>query len=123
MPFGTARYGANILGFTNSDPCVVNVDSTQFFQIGDFIRIANSVSTTNGSQINGDYLITDLTGNMITIEEDTTLFGSYISGGFVTIIQYPNAQNTPFLQSNFNIPVLPWTVFNQARGGGYIPLI
>lgn len=123
MPFGNTRYGANILGFTNEDPCVVSVDSTQFFQVGDFVRISNSVSTTSGPQLNGDYFITNLTSNSLTIDEDTSQFGTFISGGFVTINEYPNPNPTPFLQSNFYIPVLPWTVFNQARGGGYIPLI
>jgi hypothetical protein len=121
MPFGTARYGANIIGFTNADPCVITVDSTQFFNIGDSIRVANVVCDLTGNQLNGDYLITLLTNNTITIDQDTSLFGIYISGGFVTVLEESNPNPTPFLQANILQEFIPWKVFNQAIGGGTIP--
>jgi hypothetical protein len=119
MPFGNARYGANFISYTLADPGVITVDSTQFFNIGDQVRVANVVC--NGKQLNGDYLITDMTNNTLTINQDTTLFGTYVSGGFVTILQEANPR--PSNQSNFYQEFIPWTVFNQAIGGGYIPYI
>ncbi len=118
MPFGKARYGANIFGFTNASPCVITVDSTQFFQVGDVVRVANLVCTA-GIQLNGTYTVQSLTNNTITIAEDTSAFGTYVSGGIISILESfnPNSSN----QENYAMPLLPWTVFNQARGGGYVP--
>jgi hypothetical protein len=123
MPFGPARYGAIISGFSNANPCVINVDSTQFFNVGDDIRVANVVCDNTGNQLNGDYQITALTGNQITINQDTSLFGVYISGGYVTVLEEANPNPTPFLQGNLLQEFVPWTVFNQAKGGGTIPLL
>lgn len=121
MPFGKARYGANILGFTNASPCVVRVDSTQFFQISDLVRIANLVATSDGSQLNGTYEVIDLTTNTITINQDTSAYGTYISGGVISILDYANGNALYTKQANYYFPLVPWTVFNQARGGGTIP--
>lgn len=123
MPFGKARYAANIFGFTNADPCVITVDSTQFFSAGDQVRVANMVCTTTGSQLNGDYTVSAVTNNTITITQDTSAFGEYISGGMISILEQPNPNPTPYLQANYYQPLVPWTVFNQAIGGGYIPNI
>ena len=123
MPFGIARYGATIFGFNNTNPCVISVDSTQFFNIGDEIRVANLVCDLTGQQLNGDYLVTALTGNTITINQDTSSFGVYISGGYVTVLEEANQNPTPFLQANLLQEFVPWTVFNQAKGGGTIPLL
>jgi len=122
MPFGNARYGANILSFTQANPGVLTVDSTQFFSIGDDIRVANVVCDTSGNQLNGEYLISDITNNTITLNQDTTSVGNYISGGFVTVLQESNPNPTPFLQGNLYQEFIPWSVFNQAKGGGTIPL-
>ncbi len=122
MSFGQARYGAIISGFTNASSCVITVDSTQFFNIGDEIRVANVVCDLTGNQLNGDYLITALSSNQITINQDTSLFGVYISGGYVTVLEESNQHKPPFLQANLTQEFVPWTVFNQAKGGGTIPL-
>ncbi len=124
MPFGNARYAANISGFTNANPCVITVDSTQFFQVGGIVRVADLVNTTVGKSLNGDYTVTALTNTTITINQDTTKYGVYISGGFLSILQELNpnpTNNAPSTQANFFQPLTPWTVFNQAIGGGYIP--
>ena len=125
MPFGNAKYGATIFGFTNASSCVITVNSTQFFQVGGIVRVADLVCTTAGNQLNGDYTVTNLTSNTVTINQDTTSYGTYISGGFLSILQSLNpnpTNNAPSNQANFYQPLTPWTVFNQARGGGTIPL-
>lgn len=121
MPFGKARYGANIFGFTNDSPCVITVDSTQFFVAGDQIRVANVVCENTGDQLNGDYLILSITNNTITINQDTSSFGSYISGGFVTVLEELNPSPIWTRQANLLQEFIPWKVFNQAKGGGTIP--
>ncbi|MES2409027.1 MAG: ubiquitin-activating E1 FCCH domain-containing protein [Patescibacteria group bacterium] len=123
MPFGKARYGAMIQSFTLANPCVITVDTTQFFQVGDEIRIANTVSMTSGLQLNGTYTVDGLTTNTITINQDTSSYGAYISGGIVSILEGLNPNPNPFKQENIYHPLLPWTVFNQAKGGGTIPFV
>lgn len=116
MPFGTARYGATILGYTNFSPCTITVDKTQFFTVGDRVRVANVVSSFTGPSLNGEYLISSLTPNTIVIDADTSLFGTYISGGYVTVLEQFNPKQPPNLQSNFVQPFIPWVVFNQSIG-------
>ncbi len=122
MPFGAARYGARILSFTNASSCVITVDSTQFFNVCDEIRVANVVCDLTGKQLNGDYLVTALTGNTITINQDTSSFGVYVSGGYVTVLEEFNQYQKLPIQANLAQEFVPWTVFNQAKGGGTIPL-
>jgi hypothetical protein len=112
MPFGPARYGATILGYTNASPCVISVDSTAFIGIGYQVIVANVVSSTIGPPLNGFYTVIATTGNTVTIDQDTTLYGAYISGGFVTIEQETNPNS--YLQGIPYPPLLPWLVFNQA---------
>jgi len=116
MPFGMARYGATILGFINGNPTVINVDSNNFLQTGDLVRITNIVTSTGSQMISRDLLILDINSLQITLNLDSTSLGNYVSGGFMTILKSINPSNTPFLQGNFNNPLIPWPVFNQALG-------
>lgn len=118
MPFGRAIYGATIVGFTNAPSCVITVLTNQFLQVGSQVIVANVVNS--GRSLNGKYTITNVSGNLITINQDTTTFGPYISGGFLTLEAQPNPVTS--LQAGLLPLTIPWVVFNQARGGGTVPL-
>lgn len=110
MPFGQARYGANILGYTNASQCVVTVDRVSIqLTAGDQIIIAACISSAS-PQLNGKYLVTNVTGTQITLDVDTTSFGSYVSGGFLTILQLVNP--TPSYQLDYFKPFVPYVVYN-----------
>ena len=110
MPFGKARYGANILGYTNVNPCVVTVDQVSVQLVaGNAIIVAACVSSP-GIQLNGKYLVTNVSGNQITLDVDSSAFGSYVSGGFLTILQLANL--SPSDQSNFYREFDHYVVYN-----------
>lgn len=121
MPFGNARYGANILGISNANPGVITVDSTEFITSGCQIIVASVAHTQGASVMNGYYTVGAVTPTTITVNFDTTLSGTYISGGFATLLEVVNLIQSP--QSNINQPLVPWTVFNQAKGGGTVPFL
>ena len=116
MPFGNAQYGASITGFTNTNPCVISIvplPPTAFINIGDQIIIANVVCENN-PQINGKYLISDLSHSSITINLDATSIGSYVSGGFATVEKSVNPN--PSAQLNFYQQFVPYISTNIVRG-------
>lgn len=116
MPTGQARFGSNVLGITNANPGVVTVDNVPPLAIGEMIRIACAVDNQSGGlSFNGDYTITNITGTQISLDVDTSLFNSYISGGFMTQL------NQQFLYPSLNYQSYVWT--NEARNNsGYIPV-
>ena len=110
MPFGQARFGANILGYTNASSCVVTVDQISVQLVaGNSIIIAACISSTPPN-LNGKYLVTNVSGNQITLDVDTTAFGTYVSGGFLTILQLANPN--PSDQENFYHQFEPYVVYN-----------
>lgn len=114
MPFGTPRYGATILGYTNSSPCDVSIDViSPLLAIGDEVIVAACVGDNAGPQLNGKYIITNITGTLVTLNVDTTSYAAYVSGGYLTILQTVNPQAS--LQANEFVPFLAYTVTNFAR--------
>ena len=104
MPFGNARYGANILSITKGATTIVQVDVSSFFAAGDKVRIAAVAEDETGPSLNQDYTILSVSPTNLTLSEDTTLYANYISGGVVSINeqvnQYPPPQLVPYVVTN-----------------------
>ena len=116
MPQGKSRFGSTILGITNANPGVVTVDNVPPLQTGEKIRIAAVVDNQSGDlHFNGDYTITGISGNEISLNVNMSSFNVYISGGFVTQL------NQEFLIPSLNYQPYVWT--NEARNNsGFIPV-
>jgi hypothetical protein len=74
-----------ITGATNANPCVLTANNP--FTLGDFVTISGVAGMT---QLNGNtYEITHVTSTHITINVNSTAFGSYSSGGNALDITTP----------------------------------
>lgn len=113
MPQGNARYGPIIRSFSNASPGVIGVDNTFQVTEAERIRVANVADDQSGISLNGDYSIASVTNTTITLNEDTSSRATYISGGFVTVIQLdkPITPNPPYNAYN-NVPDY-WNQANQ----------
>lgn len=83
------NYGATVSDFSNANPGVLTVDDTVLagFAVGDTIRVAAVANTEVGASLNGLHVITAVTATTIDVTVDTTSFGVYVSGGFVTRVE------------------------------------
>ncbi|MDE3022071.1 MAG: hypothetical protein KGI54_09435 [Pseudomonadota bacterium] len=89
-PFGFSGPTANITGISNSNPCVIT--ASNYFYPGLDVLIANVRGT---SQLNGNtYEILSNNATSLTIDVDSTSFGTYVSGGTATLIT-PEKNNVP----------------------------
>jgi hypothetical protein len=134
-PLGSemGQYGAIISAFTNASPGVITVDSTYNAGItaGSVIMVSAEVDNQAGTSLNGVYYVASVTPTTITlgtppvnfvyngqgtISPPSTLvgFGTYISGGFVTVMQNANP-TTPFPLNTIYSNVPQW--YNQAIQG------
>ena len=104
MPFGNARYGANILNITKGVTTLVQVDVSSFFVAGDGVRIAAVAEDNTGPSLNQDYTVLAVTPSTLTLSIDTSTYANYISGGVVAINQqvnqYPPPQLIPYVVTN-----------------------
>ena len=75
-----------ITGATNADPCILTC--TSLFQVGQLITIASVQGMT---ELNGNnYQVIAVNSTTVTIDVDSTSFGSYTTGGTATVIYAPN---------------------------------
>lgn len=107
MPFGNARYGANILNITKGPTTIVQVDVSSFFVVGDGVRIAAVAEDESGPSLNQDYTVLNVTPTTLTLSEDTSTYANYISGGVVSINQQVNQYPPP--------PLIPYVVTNLSN--------
>ncbi len=77
----------SITGATNADPCVLTCSGA--FEIGQVVTINGVLGMT---QLNGnEYVVVATSSTTVSLDVDSTSFGTYISGGTVTQISAPNA--------------------------------
>lgn len=109
-----AQYGAVVSGFTNANTGVLTVDSTTGIAAGAVINVEGLADDQSGTTLNGVYTVSSVTSTTITTSTNTSSYGIYVSGGFVTLVSNANA-TTPNPPNNIysNVP----TVFNQAIQG------
>lgn len=88
-----AAYGATISGFTNAASGVITVnDTTTFgFAAGDTIKVAGLADDGSASDgLNGQFTVASVTSTTITLNENTTAYSVYVSGGYVTRVSDTN---------------------------------
>ena len=84
VDFSTIRFSI-ITAATNSNPCVITTRNS--FTSGQFIRITGVIGMSElnfNPSIQNFYEITSVNSNSITLNVDSTLFGAYAYGGFIS---------------------------------------
>lgn len=113
---GSGQYGAIASGFTNANTGVITVDSTTAAAItaGCVIQVEGLADDQSGATLNGVYTVLSVTATTITTDTNTTSYGVYQSGGFVTLVTNanPTSPNPPY---NIYSNVATW--YNQAIQG------
>lgn len=89
----SAIYGAAISGFTNANPGVITASNISQVGIvaGDTIKvagIADDGSTANS--LNAQFTVASVSSTQITLNENTSAYSAYVSGGFVTRVSDSN---------------------------------
>ncbi len=83
-------YSSIITNLTVLDPTHVMITSINYFTRGNPIFFSNVNGTTEINLRTG--MITSISPTAFTVEMDTTLFSSYISGGIATLYVFPQPQ-------------------------------
>ena len=75
----------SISAITQANPCVLTVTTTVSLIVGQYVTITNVLGMT---ELNGNtYQISAVGSNTISLNVDSTLYNSYISGGIATNVQ------------------------------------
>lgn len=99
----SAVFGASISGFTSVNPGVITADGIAQVGIvaGDTIKVAELAQANTGTSKNGTFTVASVTATTITLNENTTGYAAYVSGGTVTRVKDVN--NNPIPTENFAI--------------------
>lgn len=79
-----AIVGSDISAFTNANPGVITVAdaSGAGFAAGDTIVVTNLADDQSAAtSLNGEYTIASISGNALTLDQDTSSYSVYVSGG------------------------------------------
>lgn len=81
-----ASFGAPISNFTSANPGVITVTgASQYgFTAGDTVQVSALADDGSGTSKNGQFTIASVSGNTITLSENTTGYSVYVSGGYLT---------------------------------------
>jgi len=95
-----AVYGSAISGFTNANPGVITVSNAAAagFAAGDLVQVASVAYSGAGTSLNGQFTVASVSGNAITLTTNTSAYGVYVSGGFLTRVS--NSSGTPIATQN-----------------------
>lgn len=80
-----AAYGGAISAFTNANPGVITVNDTATFgvAIGDTIKVSGLADDSSTAfSLNDTFTVAGVTATTITLDDNTTAFSTYVSGGF-----------------------------------------
>lgn len=97
-----AQYGSAISGFTNANPGVVTVADGTIFTAGDTVNamgIADDQSQS--SSLNGQFTVASVSGNSVTLSENTTSYSVYVSGGL--LVPVSDSAGDPIPTQNYSI--------------------
>lgn len=80
-----ASFGPVISGFTAANPGVITATGISDFGVaaGDTIRVVAVADDQSGTTLNGTYTVASVTATTITLNESTSGYSAYVSGGFV----------------------------------------
>jgi len=99
----SANYGASISGFTNANPGVITVDDSgpAGFAVGDTIKVEGIAESGSATSLNqsSTFTIASLTATAITLDQNTSAYNTYVSGGKVSRVSDTNGAAIP--QENF----------------------
>ena len=99
----SANYGATISNFTSANPGVITVDDSgpAGFAAGDTIKVEGVAHDGSGTNLNqsSTFTIASLTATAITLDQNTTAYSTYVSGGRVSRVSDSAGNAIP--QENF----------------------
>lgn len=90
----SANYGASVSAFTNANPGVITVDDAVVagFAAGDTIKVEGIAESGSGSSLNqaSTFTIASVTATQITLDQNTSAYNTYVSGGKVSRVSDSN---------------------------------
>jgi len=94
-----AIYGAAITAFTNDTPGVITASNITQVGIaaGDTIRVAGVADDGSGTSLNQEstFTVASVTSTAITLDQNTTAYSTWVSGGFVSRVSDTNGTPIP----------------------------
>lgn len=98
----SAQFGPAISGFTNANPGVITVGSGEVSEFGiaagDTIKVTDLADDQSQStSLNGSYTVASVSNaaNTITLDQNTTSYSVYVSGGTVVRVSDTNGDAVP----------------------------
>lgn len=88
-----ALFGAAISGFTNDSPGVITASNITDlgFAAGDTIKVTAVAESGSSTSLNeSTFTIASVTATTITLDQNTTSYNTYVSGGYVSRITDAN---------------------------------
>lgn len=92
-----AMFGAAISNFTSNNPGVITAANVSAFGFaaGDTIKVTAVADDGSGTTKNGTFTVASVTATTITLNENTTGYSVYVSGGFVSRVSDVNGDPVP----------------------------
>lgn len=99
----SAIFGATASNFTSANPGVITASEIAQVGIvaGDTIKVAELADNGASTSKNGTFTVASVTATTITLNENTTGYSTYVSGGKVTRVK--DSSNNPIPTENFAI--------------------
>jgi hypothetical protein len=92
-------YGAAISAFTNANPGVITASNIAQVGIvaGDTIKVAGVADDGSGTSLNQEstFTVASVTATAITLDQDTSAYSVWVSGGFVSRVSDSNGSAVP----------------------------
>lgn len=111
-----AVFGAAITGFTNASPGVITAENIAAVGIaaGDTIRVTDVADDQSGTTLNqSTFTVASVSATEITLDQNTSAYSVYVSGGYVTRISDVNGDPVP----TQNVAIRGLTLGTSAVGG------
>lgn len=90
-------YGASISNFTNANPGVITASNIAQVGIvaGDTILVSAVADDGSATSLNGEFTVASVTSTAITLNENTSAYSVYVSGGKATRVSDSNGDPIP----------------------------
>lgn len=95
-----AAFGATISAFSNANPGVITVNDTASFGFaaGDTIKVSSLSDDGTGTSLNGEFTVASVTATTITLDQNTSAYSAYVSGGYVSRVS--DSDGNPIATNN-----------------------
>lgn len=95
----SAIFGSAITAFTNASPGVITASNLSAVGIaaGDTIKVAGVADDGSGTSLNQDstFTVASVSATQITLDQDTSSYSVYVSGGFASRVSDTNGDPIP----------------------------